>query len=41
MAEYDIASFVLWSVITVIIMGITGLSYKSYNRRRKNEITPS
>ncbi|MEK6865129.1 MAG: hypothetical protein AABX06_01470 [Thermoproteota archaeon] len=41
MAESDIASFVLWSVITAILMGITGFSYKSYNRRRKNEITPS
>jgi len=41
MAEFDIASFVLWSVITTIIMGITGFSYNSYTKRRKNEITPS
>jgi hypothetical protein len=41
MAESDIASFVLWSVITVIIMGITGFSYKSYTNRRKKEITSS
>ncbi len=40
MAESDVASFALWSVITVIIMGLAAFSYKSYNKR-KNEITPS
>ncbi|MGI0056607.1 MAG: hypothetical protein ACREAK_04445 [Nitrosarchaeum sp.] len=41
MAESNIVFFVFWSVITVIIMGITGFSYKSYTRRRKNEISSS
>lgn len=39
--ESDLASFVLWSVLTAIVMGITGFSYKSYSRRIKNEITSS
>ena len=41
MAESDLTSFVFWSILTVIVMGVTGFSYKSYARRRKNEITPS
>ncbi|HET9009027.1 MAG TPA: hypothetical protein VFN17_02775 [Nitrosarchaeum sp.] len=40
MAE-SVAFFVLWSVITAMIMGITGFSYKSYIGRRKNEIPSS
>jgi hypothetical protein len=39
--ESNIVSFALWSVITAIIIGVTGFSYKAYLRRNKNETTPS
>jgi len=38
MAESDVASFVFWSVITAIVMGVTGVAYKSYIMRRKNHL---
>ncbi|WP_297472590.1 hypothetical protein [Nitrosopumilus sp.] len=41
MDESQIASFVMWSVITGIIMTITGLSYRAYLRAKKNEISSS
>jgi len=37
MAESDVALFIFWSIVTVTIMGITGFSYRSYIRKRKNE----
>ncbi|MFZ8937705.1 MAG: hypothetical protein ACO2Y5_05575 [Nitrosopumilaceae archaeon] len=36
MEESNIVSFVAWSVITAIIVGVTGLSYRAYLRRNKN-----
>ncbi|MDH3677481.1 MAG: hypothetical protein OEQ12_04180 [Nitrosopumilus sp.] len=41
MEEPNIVSFVAWSIITAIIMGITGFSYQAYLRRNKNETTSS
>lgn len=41
MEEYNVVSFALWSVITAIIMGVVGFSYKSYLRRNKNETSAS
>ncbi|CAD6515068.1 conserved hypothetical protein [metagenome] len=41
MAESDIISFAFWALLTLGIMGVTGLSYRSYNRKRKNELSPS
>jgi len=41
MGESDVVYFIMWSAITAIIMGITGFSYRSFIRRRKNENTPS
>ncbi|EGP93390.1 hypothetical protein MY1_0627 [Nitrosarchaeum koreense MY1] len=38
MLESDIASFVIWSAVTAIIMGVTGFVYKSYILRRKNRL---
>ncbi|PJB98018.1 MAG: hypothetical protein CO079_04265 [Nitrosopumilales archaeon CG_4_9_14_0_8_um_filter_34_10] len=38
MAESDVASFVFWSVITAIVMGVTGVAYKSYIMRRKKHL---
>ncbi|MFB5633525.1 MAG: hypothetical protein ACE5SV_01550 [Candidatus Nitrosomaritimum aestuariumsis] len=41
MEESNIVSFIAWSVITAIIMGIAGLSYRAYLRRNKNANPPS
>jgi len=41
MDESEILSFVMWSVVTGIIMIITGLSYRVYLRKKKHEISPS
>ncbi|MEK0321900.1 MAG: hypothetical protein QQN58_01630 [Nitrosopumilus sp.] len=41
MDESEISSFVMWSVVTGIIMIITGLTYRVYLRRKNHEITTS
>jgi hypothetical protein len=41
MEEYNVVSFALWSVVTAIIMGVVGFSYKAYLRRNKNETSAS
>ncbi|WP_256438668.1 hypothetical protein [Nitrosopumilus sp. K4] len=41
MAELEISSFLIWSVITAVIMGVTGISYRLYLRRKNNEISSS
>ncbi|AJW71198.1 hypothetical protein [Nitrosopumilus adriaticus] len=41
MDESQISSFVMWSVITGVVMVITGLSYRAYLRTKNNEIPPS
>ncbi|MGD2106176.1 MAG: hypothetical protein PVH93_01075 [Nitrosopumilaceae archaeon] len=41
MDDSNIVSFVAWSVITGIIMGVAGLSYRAYLRRHKNETSAS
>ncbi len=41
MAEPEVSAFIIWTVVTAIIMGVTGLSYRKYLRRRKNEISSS
>jgi len=40
MGEPDIAVFGVWSVITIIVIVITGLVYSAY-RRKKNEASSS
>jgi len=40
MTELDISSFVIWSIVTGIVIGVTGLSYRVYLRRKKSEIPP-
>jgi len=40
MGEPDIAVFGAWSVITIIVIVITGLVYRAY-RRKKNEASSS
>ncbi|MFB5605079.1 MAG: hypothetical protein ACE5R5_02560 [Nitrosarchaeum sp.] len=41
MSEFDASTFLLWSVLTGIIVGVTGFSYRSYLRRRKNDVPSS
>ncbi|MEE8180919.1 MAG: hypothetical protein V3T67_03665 [Nitrosopumilaceae archaeon] len=41
MDESEISSFVMWSVVTGIIMIITGLSYRVYLRKKNHEISSS
>ena len=33
MAEIDIPSFVFWSILTIVIIGITGFTYRAYNKQ--------
>ena len=40
MVEHEISSFIFWSVVTGIIIGISGLSYRVYLGRKNNEISP-
>jgi hypothetical protein len=40
MGEPDFAIFGVWSAITIIVMVITGLSYRAY-RRKQNEASSS
>jgi len=37
MSDSDLLSFVMWSGITAVLMIITGLSYRSYQRKKSNE----
>ena len=37
MADTDLTAFVMWSGITAILMVITGLVYKSYQRKNSKE----
>ena len=41
MDESTISSFVMWSVVTGIVMVITGLSYRAYSRKKNHEISSS
>jgi heme/copper-type cytochrome/quinol oxidase subunit 2 len=40
MAEFDFAVFGVWSVITAVVIVITGVAYRSY-RRKQNEASSS
>tara|TARA_Y100000590_G_scaffold276896_1_gene310885 strand:- start:3296 stop:3421 length:126 start_codon:yes stop_codon:yes gene_type:complete len=37
MEEIGIIEFVMWSGITAILMTITGIIYRSYQRKKSNE----
>ena len=37
MADTEVVSFVLWSGLTAILMVITGLAYKAYQKRNPKE----
>ncbi|MEC7710706.1 MAG: hypothetical protein VX587_00140 [Thermoproteota archaeon] len=37
MAETDLLAFSMWSGITAVLMVITGLVYRSYQRKKSNE----
>jgi hypothetical protein len=41
MDESQITSFVMWSVVTGIIMLVTGLSYRTYLKKKSHTISPS
>lgn len=36
MAEPEIVPFAVWSLITIVIVIVTGLSYRVYSRRKPN-----
>ena len=40
MGESDIAMFGVWSAITIVVIVITGLVYRTY-RRKQNEASSS
>ena len=37
MADTEIVPFVMWSGLTAILMVITGLAYKAYQRKNSKE----
>ena len=37
MADIEVVSFVMWSGLTAILMVITGLAYKAYQRKNSKE----
>jgi hypothetical protein len=37
MADSDLIAFAMWSGITAVLMVITGIVYKSYQRKKSNE----
>ncbi|MFQ5475548.1 MAG: hypothetical protein ACE5DT_00780 [Nitrosopumilus sp.] len=41
MEEPEISSFVMWSIVTGIIMIVTGLTYRAYVRKKNHEISSS
>ena len=41
MDESEISSFVMWSAVTGIVMLITGVSYRVYQRGKNREISSS
>ncbi len=41
MAEADIAPFAVWSLTTLAIVVVTGLTYRAYARRNQNAKSPS
>ena len=40
MAEFDFVAFGVWSIITTVVIVITGIVYTSY-RRKQNEASSS
>ena len=40
MTESDLASFAVWSAITIVLIAVSGYSYRAF-LRRKNDETPS
>lgn len=40
MAEFELIPFIVWSLLTGIILTVSGFSYRSYLRKKKNE-TPT
>ena len=41
MDESQISSFVMWSIVTGVLMVITGLSYGVFIKKKKNKISSS
>ena len=41
MDESGVGSFMIWSLVTAILMGVAAFSYKAYLRRRNGEVSPS
>jgi len=37
MAEFDLATFGVWSAITAVVIVITGIVYRSYQRKQNEE----
>jgi len=41
MAETEFVPFAAWSVVTFVIIAVTGFAYKAYSRRKRNEASSS
>ena len=41
MDEFDISSFAMWSLVTGILMLVTGFSYRAYMMKGRDEIASS
>ena len=37
MADADLLAFVMWSGVTAVLMVITGIVYRNYQRKKSNE----
>ena len=37
MAEFDFAAFGVWSAITAVVIVITGIVYRTYQRKQNEE----
>ena len=41
MANFDMVAFIAWSSITAILIVVTGLVYKKFVKRDRNESPPA
>jgi len=37
MAETDLIPFTVWSITTIVIVAVTGISYRIFSRRKRDE----
>ena len=41
MDDTSSSEFAIWCVLTVALMAVTGLAYRAYTRKKRNEISSS